>query len=237
MNINRESIIYKRRIIQNAALSIALLFHVCGAFGILFSAHKNWFIENTPVNLLVMAMLIFITHPKKNKSFLLFFALACIIGFTADVIGANTHVFFGAYSYGNTLGYKIYNVPLLISINWFIVIYGAGMVTQSYESYMLKRLKEKGVVIQKKMRILSFIIDASFLSFLFDWVMEPVAVKLGFWQWENGSIPESNYFSWIIVSAILLALFRKLNFNRQNIFAVHLFIIQFLFFLVLRTFL
>src|SRR5437764_897317 len=83
-----------------------------------------------------------------------------------------------------------------------------------------------GIVLNKRMMIMSFIIDASFLAVLFDWVMEPVASKLGYWQWENNNIPNYNYISWIIVSALLLALFRKLNYDRRNIFAVHLFIIQ-----------
>ena len=74
-------------------------------------------------------------------------------------------------------------------------------------------------------------------EFMFDWIMEPVAVKLGYWQWESNSIPLYNYISWIIISAGLLTVFRKLNQEKPNIFAVHLFIIQVLFFVVLRTFL
>ena len=86
-------------------------------------------------------------------------------------------------------------------------------------------------------RFLSFIVDAALLILLFDWVMEPAAVKLGYWQWEQNTIPLYNYVCWILISALLLFLFRKLNVARQNIFAVHLFIIQFLFFWILRTFL
>jgi putative membrane protein len=84
---------------------------------------------------------------------------------------------------------------------------------------------------------ISFIIDASLLAVFFDWIIEPVAGKLGFWQWENGNIPFYNYVCWLIISAFLLALFQRLPFNKRNIFAVHLLIIQLLFFLVLRTFL
>ena len=85
---------------------------------------------------------------------------------------------------------------------------------------------------------MSFIIDASFLAVLFDWIMEPVAVKLGFWQWENNQIPTIIIYSWVIISAVVACCFSEsLTMNKRNIFAVHLFIIQLLFFLVLRTFL
>jgi len=87
------------------------------------------------------------------------------------------------------------------------------------------------------MMFASFIIDATFLVFMFDLIMEPVAVKLGYWQWENNTIPLYNYLCWIIISLGLLTVFRKLNQDKHNIFAVHLFIIQVLFFVVLRTFL
>ena len=85
--------------------------------------------------------------------------------------------------------------------------------------------------------MISFIVDATLLTVFFDWIMEPVAIKLGYWQWQGNAVPFYNYISWAIISVLLLAVFKKLNTGRRNIFAVHLFIIQVLFFLVLRTFL
>jgi len=184
-----------------------------------------------------MAVLIIITHASKTINFFLFFVVAFIIGFSAEVLGVNTGFLFGNYSYGNVLGIKLFNVPLITGINWFIIIYCTGMVTQAYENYMLKRMHEKGIIVSNHMKLISFLVDATFLTLLFDWLMEPVASKLGYWSWTNGKIPTYNYISWIVVSALLLTVFRKLNHGKRNIFAVHLFIIQLLFFLVLRTFL
>ena len=76
------------------------------------------------------------------------------------------------------------------------------------------------------------------LAVLFDWLIEPVAVKLGYWQWKgDGSIPMYNYICWAVISALLLAVFHFCAFNKQNKFAIHLLLIQALFFLLLRTFL
>ncbi len=219
------------------ALFIALLFHICGLIGILLTPYKDWFIKNTWINLLVMAVLVVLTHRLKNKNFLIFFIITFITGFAVEVLGMNTGLIFGRYTYADVLGIKLFNVPLIIGINWFIIIYCTGMFIQVYENYMLKKLIKRGIIINHRLKRISFIVDASLLALIFDWVMEPVAVKLGYWQWETAWIPLYNYISWIIVSAVLLTLFRKLNGDNRNIFAVHLFIIQLLFFLVLRTFL
>lgn len=222
---------------NKAALFIALLFHTCGLIGILLTPYKEWFINNTVFHLLLMAALLVATHPKKNRRFFLFFLITSMAGFLIEAAGVNTGAVFGRYMYGETLGLQLLGVPLIIGINWFIIIYCAGMFTQAYENYMLHRLSKGGFAVNKRLQTASFIIDAVFLTVMFDWVMEPVAVKLGYWHWQNNHIPLFNYASWIIISALLLAFFRKLNAGSRNIFAVHLFIIQLLFFLVLRTFL
>ena len=227
----------KKNLVTNIALFIALLFHIAGIIGILFTPYKNWFIQATPVNLLVMAGLIILTQKQKNSYFFYFMIIAFAFGFIVEYTGAHTGLIFGNYTYGNILGIKVLGVPLIIGLNWFIVMYCAGVATQFYENKMLKRIEAKGLTIQSRVQRISFVIDAAVLAVFFDWVMEPVAGKLGFWQWEGGNIPFYNYVCWLIISALLLALFQRLPFNKHNIFAVHLLIIQMLFFLVLRTFL
>jgi putative membrane protein len=88
------------------------------------------------------------------------------------------------------------------------------------------------------LKALSVIIDGATLAVFFDWLMEPVAVKLGYWSWNgDGSIPMFNYICWFIVSIVLLTVFHFANFNKQNKFAVNLLLTQLMFFLLLRTFL
>ncbi len=227
----------KKNLTDNVALFIALLFNIAGAIGILFTPYKNWFIQNTPVYLLVMAALLIITQKEKSIYFFLFMLITFAVGFLVEYTGANTGLIFGHYTYGNILGMKLFGVPLIIGVNWFIVIYCTGIATQVYENKMLKRINEKGLTINAKVQKISFIIDASLLAVFFDWVMEPVAGKLDFWRWEGGSIPFYNYICWLLISALLLALFQLFPFTKRNLFAVHLLIIQVLFFLVLRTFL
>jgi putative membrane protein len=229
--MNKKPAIYK------VALFLALLFHVCGLIGILFTSYKDWFIKSTSFTLLLMALLLVLTHAPKNRGFFIFLVATCIIGFATEVIGANTGLLFGTYSYGDVLGIKFLNVPLVIAVNWFNIIYCAGMITHSYEEFMIKKMEEQQMNISHRLQVTSFVVDAVLLVLLFDWTMEPAASKLGYWQWKNNDIPSYNYFTWTVISVVLFALFRKLNKHNHNIFAINLFIIQLLFFLTLRTFL
>ena len=71
----------KNSVLQNIALFIVLLFHISGAIGILFTSYKDWFIQNTPLNLLLMALLLIITQKQKDRSFFLFLIITYIAGF------------------------------------------------------------------------------------------------------------------------------------------------------------
>lgn len=78
---------------KNIAIAIALLFHFCGAVGILLTQHKDWFIANTPLNLILMAALLLYTQPQPNRQFLLFAVLCMAVGFVVEVVGV-IHIFY-----------------------------------------------------------------------------------------------------------------------------------------------
>ena len=65
---------------------------------------------------------------------------------------------------------------------------------------------------------------------LLDWLIEPVAVKYDFWQWTNTVVPMQNYIAWFIISALLLFIFNKFEFQKNNKLAQALYIIQLVFF-------
>src|SRR3954470_688202 len=83
--------------LQNIALFTVLLFHVSGAIGILSTPYKDWFIQNTPLNLLIMAAVLIITQATKNLAFFLFFAVAFATGYVVEWVGVNTGYLFGNY--------------------------------------------------------------------------------------------------------------------------------------------
>jgi bisanhydrobacterioruberin hydratase len=223
---------------RRIATAIALLFHVCGIVGILLDIYKDFFIGATAFNLLLMFVLLLWTQRSPGVHFFLFMAIVILAGIGVEIIGVNTGVLFGQYSYGTVLGYKWMGVPLLIGINWFIAIYCCGITIHSFLQRVIRAAAVNSDTPAKTIKALSVVVDGATLAVFFDWVMEPVAVKMGFWQWGgNGSIPSFNYVCWFGISLLLLTCFHFLQFKKSNKFAVHLLLIQVMFFLILRTFL
>jgi putative membrane protein len=219
------------------ATFIALLFHFSGFIG-MFTSKQSWFIANTPLNLVLMFILIIWTHSGKNASFFLFVLIAFVIGMVTEMIGANTSLLFGKYEYGKVLGAGINNVPWLIGLNWVTIIYCCGIAISHVQSWFFSRSPASQTLLSPQVQLVSFIADGAMLATAFDFVIEPVAVKLGYWTWLGDStIPFTNYLCWFLISALLMAAFRLLRFPKRNQFAVHLLIIELLFFAALRTFL
>jgi len=218
----------------NIATFIALLFHVSGWIGIAFTPYREWFIANTPLNICLMTALLIWCQPVKNTRFFLFLLICFVTGIGVEMIGINTGRLFGNYRYGNILGKQLNGVPWLIGLNWFLIIFCAGSAMTRFQQWFIDRFKGEQVV-SYRLQFFSFIIDSALLATFFDWIMEPVAMNLGFWQWNNGTVPLYNYVCWFLISMVLLAVFRRLSFEKVNHLAVHLFIIQLLFFLALRT--
>jgi bisanhydrobacterioruberin hydratase len=217
------------------ATAVAVLFHTIGFAGIVFFK-SDFIIQSTPFNLLLMFGLLVWTQREKNLFFWLFVLVIFAVGIVVEMIGVNTQLLFGDYSYGKVLGYQVNNVPVIIGINWFLIIYCCGITVQTILMKAITKVATETSTPPMVLKALSVIVDGATLAVFIDWIMEPVAVQLGYWKW-NGDIPVYNYICWFVVAIAMLAVFHFLKFNKQNKFAVHLLMIQVLFFLLLRTFL
>lgn len=219
------------------ATAVAILFHTIGLVGLLYF-DKVFFLAATPFNLLLSFGLLVWTQREKNISFFLFMVICFAVGISVEIIGINTGILFGDYTYGDVLGFKIRNVPVLIGVNWFIIIYCCGISIHTLLMKAINRIAADTGKTPMTLKALSVIVDGATLAVFFDWLMEPVAVKLGYWVWNGeGSIPIFNYICWFVISLLLLTAFHFIKFNKQNKFAVNLLLIQLMFFLLLRTFL
>ncbi len=221
---------------NNIATAIAILFHLVGLTGMLFFDQQK-FAALTPLNMLLMFALLVWTQQERTAGFWLL-ALGCFIeGILVEIVGVNTGFLFGDYTYGNVLGPKVMGVPWMIGLNWFLVIYSCGIIITRFSHYLISRVSAEEQGSLRNVYQWSLILDGALLAVFFDWIMEPVAVKLGFWTWNESPIPFKNYFCWLIVSMVMLLMFRKASFDKLNQFAINLLLIQAMFFLLLRTFL
>jgi bisanhydrobacterioruberin hydratase len=219
---------------QQKATAIALAFHISGCIAIGFFK-SPLFISLTPLNLLVSAALIFYTQEKINRGFLTFCSIAFLAGFGSEWIGINTGMLFGEYEYGTILGPKWQGVPWLIGLQWMVVVYCAGISMSMLQKKFLPPQAADEKTVSNRLLAASVVIDGALLAVFFDWVLEPVAIALGFWSWKNNEIPFLNYVSWWLVSAFILLFFQAFRFPKHNLFAVHLLMIQVMFFLLMRA--
>lgn len=219
-----------------AATTIAILFNAIGLAGILFF-DKSFFIRATSLNLLLMALLLIFTQQNKSIGFWIFFISCFVIGIGVEIIGISTGFIFGNYVYGDVLGKKVMAVPLIIGINWFIIIYCCGTSIHMLLTRMLDKISNGMPQPRPVLKTLSIIIDGATLAVIYDLLMEPAAVKLGYWIWKGDAIPLYNYICWFLISCVLLLVFHYTSFNKENKFAVNLLLIQAIFFLIIRTFL
>lgn len=196
---------------------LIILFYSVGLFGFLYTPTVSLFKQLVPFHLLLMTGLLIATQHVKNRSFWSFLAVTYVAGFLIELAGTQTGLIFGDYAYGATLGYKVLGTPLMIGINWILVVYSAGMV--------LSQLKIRNPY-------LFLPIGAASVTLL-DFLIEPVAMKYDYWDWGGGIVPLQNYVVWFFFSAFLLFLFQWSTFPKNNKAASVLFIVQFIFFLIL----
>jgi putative membrane protein len=186
-------------------------------FGLGYEPTRSLFLLLTPFYLLFAAILVLNTEfISKNISYWLWLVPMLIGTFVIEAIGVRDGNIFGEYVYGNVLGYKLFEVPIIIPINWVMVIWGA----YTFSSLLTKDKFAK-----------AFITAAC--AVVFDFVMEPIAITLGFWTWANVSVPLENYLMWFVISLVggFAAHYLKLKAN-TNIVLFNL-VLQFLFFLCL----
>jgi putative membrane protein len=199
---------------QNISIFLIWLFHVSGIVGIIYS-DASWFIGATPVNLL-LSFILLLANTQLNKR-LVFLLLSCFtIGMAAEIIGVRYGFIFGEYAYGAVLGVKFMEVPLLIGINWCILIFITGNIAQFFsDSFWVK----------------TFVGVALMLAL--DMVIEPVAPVLDFWTFADGLASFHNYLGWALVALPLQMAFHKWKITIEGFYPFHLFILQFLFFTIL----
>jgi len=202
------------------AIFLAVLVHFSGAIGIAFF-NPSFFVPFTPVNLFLMLLLLILNEQPINLRFVQASLMAVVVGMTTEMIGVNTGLLFGNYSYGEVFGRKLFGVPVLIGINWFCIVYTAHVVARKFN----------GKLIKGKLSIALF---TAAIATSFDWVMEPVAMQLGFWNWNDGQIPIFNYASWFVISFAVSVAFGYMKIEANNKFAPYFLMIQGLFFLFLR---
>lgn len=163
------------------------------------------------------AVILWINHRERNREILWFSILVFALGFVVEFVGVRYGIIFGQYSYGSTLGPKLFNVPIIIGLNWLLVMYCIASLTDSL-----------------KIPTIMKIITGSLLAVAVDWLIEPVAMHFDFWTWKDGVVPVQNYMGWFFTSTVMQTAYHLLHVKAENKLALSFYFTQLFFFLILN---
>jgi len=193
-----------------------VIFYMVGVVGMIIPQTREVFIRLVPYNLMLNILLLFLYHGKITSRFLWPALAIYLAGFFIEVLGVGTGLIFGSYTYGTILGPQVFHTPLLIGINWLMLVYGSLVISSWFMETRYFR-----------------VLIAAVLMVVYDFALEPAAIDIVMWDW-GGPVPFRNYIAWFLIS-LVMAWFADLTgmVNKQNKIAAPLFFIQLGFFVIL----
>lgn len=194
------------------------LINISGFFGIL-SDQKEFFLSSSPY-VLTLTLFLLIVNNSINKKFLIRLFLIFSLGLTVEIIGVNFSIFFGEYRYGNNLGIKIFDVPIVIGFNWVLLIILTGNFAH--------KIFPKSIMLR--------VLNGSIMMILLDLLIEISAPKLDYWEFAVNPVPLSNYLWWFIFSILFHFIYQS-NIKKEYVVSTNILVIHFLFFGLLALFL
>jgi len=146
------------------------------------------------------------------------FVITAAITIGLEWLGVETGKVFGQYDYTNYLYPQVMGVPIVIGISWAGVCLGAiGLLQRSRKVYLHSTTTK--------------MLMTGFLMMLFDLLLEPVAIKMGYWHWYNATPPLQNYLGWWIIGSLfswpVFIILKNVKFSKL---AFHSFLAQLIYF-------
>lgn len=204
----------KQTNIFKISLGVLILFH---AIGVLIFTYYPSGVSLSYLTLLLCGIALFISEKNKLKASIAYISIFAL-SFLIEYIGVHTNYLFGTYTYGNSLGYKLDEIPIIIGINWIAIVVSSVSLVKTFK------------ITSNKLLIVGM---SALLCTGMDYIIEPVAVVSDYWSWQKDIIPVSNYIDWYIFSFIFAYIYVSLKLPVNKI-AVYLFFIWIVFFSLIK---
>jgi putative membrane protein len=201
---------------ESKILAILRLWYLVGILGFAFPFSFEIYQFLTPFSLLLLVGAFFLYHENRDQRFWVVMLFIAFAGYGIEVAGVMTGKIFGVYSYGKTLGLKIADVPLMIGINWVLMVYGGVAIAS----------------LAKLGRIPGSLLAAAIMT-PSDFFIEKFAILSDMWSWENTEPPLQNYLSWLIISFIFCLLAYPSIAGKKRKVAIWGYLYQLIFFIVI----
>lgn len=188
--------------------------YLVGLVGFLIPETRALFMQLTPVMLAFSFMLVVAEEWTWLRKVWFKLVVIFLVGIAAEIIGVNTGLLFGDYTYGSAVGPKIMGVPFLIGTNWVMLSVAAYSISKQIFNNRWLIAFLSGIIITA-----------------FDMLLEPVAIKYGWWTWQTIDVPIFNYVCWLILGILFgFLLHKKVQKTNRSFYML---IVQALFFVVL----
>lgn len=204
------------KIALKGSIVFLCIFFAVGIIGIQTEETNALFIKLIPVALLLSSAFVFYFHKNFDLKTILVFFLVYFLGLLIEIIGVNTKLIFGHYEYGNGLGIKLFQTPLIIGLNWLMLVYMS-----------LSTVKK---IIRNS--FFQIVLAASILL-TYDVILEQMAPVLKMWYWKGDLIPLQNYLAWFVIALFFNFIFHIFNIKTSNKIAPFVLLFQTCFFLIL----
>ena len=142
---------------------------------------------------------------------LAFFGLSAAISWVYEQVGVATGLVFGAYHYTDYLGARLGDVPLLIPLAWFMMIYPSYVIAN-----MALERRPTGTP-QGIARLIRLAAVSALVMTAWDLVIDPIlsGPTVRAWIWEAGGpyfgIPIKNYVGWFLTTFTVYLAYRALE--------------------------
>lgn len=155
---------------------------------------------------------------ENNKNWnILYWALPVyVFTFSMEAIGVATGDIFGEYKYGTNMHLKIFGVPLVIAFNWLVLALAINSLSRKFFTNIWITSLFSGLFIAG-----------------YDYFIEPVAINLDYWKWENNSVPMQNYLAWSIIGFLVSLPLHFFKLKFESYLLIPYLIIQWIYFNVL----
>ena len=190
--------------------------YLVGLIGFLIPSINQVWAYLTSFSLLVSLVLLIVKHQDRTRQFYFSMVIVAILGMIVEIVGVQTGVLFGTYSYGSKLSPKLMGVPWMIGINWALLVY--------MTHYIGRKISDNTFVVASLGGLMMVFLDI---------FLEPFAIYFGLWEWAAVHPPIQNYLMWWITAFIMHLIFKPYNPKMENSVSNTILITMFIFFLLI----
>ena len=208
---------YSKEVRHKMIRDFLVIFYLVGIIGLNLQSTKPLFLKLIPFTILLSFLALMVFHRHWSRRFIVVSLFIAVSSYLIEAAGVHTKIIFGEYFYGPNLGVKVWETPLLIGINWLMLTYIGYVIFLDFNWPVMLKVLAGAIVLV-----------------IYDFFMEPMAIRLDMWDWAGSTVPLKNYLAWFILSFFYISLFYLFKIKAKNKLALVIFFIQLVFFVVLN---